>query len=390
MRILVLLFGDIVQQQRIGKEIETLSRVGHQVIVLELPPQDYPKSISNRGYEIRPICLWTRRLPRNLLFWPLKFIEMTLRFLIYGSKMDAQIIHCVDRIPLFAAFMIACKCNVPYVYDSQEIHSEVESSANKPKWLWLWLERKLARRALYVIVTDHYRLDLTSKILDLDKSKMYVLMNLSSIPDMRLAGRSLRTDCPWQDGKIAIYAGAISPHRHIEDIITSLTFLPPYYHIALVGFGDQKYKLFLESLAQRLDVDDRLAILPPVQWSILPQYIASSDCAFAFYEKNSLNNYYCSPSKLFDALMAGLPVISSDNPLVVEVLLQNDVGVCIAKVSPKTIAEAIMLVLARTDLKAVKTRATALARAKYSWEAQEKDFLQFYTKVTAETKARPA
>jgi len=391
MKILFLLNSEISREQRIGKEIQALANAGHEIVLLELPPQDHVGPHGDAPCEVQSIDIWTRKLPRNLLFWPFKFIEMTLRFLIIGSRFKLDLIHCVDRMPLLAAFLLACKHKMPYVYYSQEIHSEVNSSANRPRWLWLRLERFLAYRACRVLVTDHFRLDLTAEILQLEKSRMHVLMSLPRIPTPHTVVRPLRMDCPWPDAKIAVYAGGISPQRHLEDIIAALVFLPPNYVIAIVGFGSEDYKSSLGSLAAQLGVSDRMIILPAVKWSDLPAYIKSADCAFAFYEKNSLNNFYCSPSKLFDALMAGLPVVGSDNPLIVEVLHENDLGACVAEVSPRSIADAVESILSRSDLSDMKARAATLARTKYSWNQYESDFVRFYGQIKDDkTKVRIA
>lgn len=380
MKILFLLNNDVSRQQRVGKEVETLIAAGYQVSVLTLP-SDQGATYHSDTYEIRTIHLWTRGMPKNLLFWPLKFLEMTLRFLIVSRKMRPDIIHCVDRLPLLSAFLISRWLRINYIYDSQEIHSGVESSANRPKWFWLWLERFLAQRALLVLVTDHFRRDLTAEILHLDKSKIFILMNLPRIPDIDRATRTIQDDVPWRNGHLSIYAGSLIPNRHLEDIIGALVFLPSVYGIAFVGFVESDYMRELITLSERLGVQERFVILQPVKWSELPSYIATADCAFAFYEKNSLNNYYCSPSKLFDSLMAGVPVISSDNPLVVEVIQQHDAGVCIPEVTPRAIADAVLQLNANEDMNQMKKNISKVARIKFSWESQAQEFIKLYRRV---------
>jgi len=381
MRILILLSNGIKHDHRVGKEIESLLSAGHQIVLLDFPAVSEVVSRDDGAYKIHSVRLWTRQLPRNLLFWPLKYLEMNLRFFLMGKKIKPDIVHCVDRLPLIAAYLIAKNLHVKYIYDSKEIHAGLETDANKPKWFWLWMERFLSQRAARVLVTDHFRLDITARILQLEKSRLFVLMNLPKIPPPSLSERNLRADSPWPDGKIAVYAGAISPNRHLEDIITALTFLPENYNIAIIGVGDEGYKNLLRSLARNLGIQKRLAILPPVGWAELPYYIGTADCALAFYQKNSLNNLYCSPSKLFDALMAGLPVISGDNPLVLEVLQQNDAGICLNSITGETIAQSLQELLSRDDLKDMKKRLANIAKTQYSWETQEESFLGLYKEV---------
>lgn len=381
MKILFLTNNDITRQQRLCKEVETLSGAGHQIVVLDLPARGADDTSYDGSYKVMRLRLWTRNLPRNLLFWSIKFIEISIRFCVLGLKITPDIIHCVDRIPLPATFFISRILGIPYIYDSQEIHSEIGTDLNKPKWLWLWIEKFLSKRAYRIMVTDHFRKELTADILGLDKSQIFILGNYPKIPSTKKSRRKMRDECPWKVGMIAAYGGGIYHNRHMEEIIESLTILPKKYHIAMVGFVEDKYKSDLLLLAKTLSVDDRLVILPAVPWSDLPDYMASADCTLAFYEKNSVNNYYCSPSKVFDSLMAGIPVISGDNPLIVEVLQQNDAGICISDIKPETIANAIIELLDRNDLGIMKIRLQKLAMDKFSWDTQEGDFLQLYKDV---------
>lgn len=390
MRILFLLQSDIQREQRVAKEIDTLGRAGHEVVLLEVPPP-------GRGYvrvmgaaRVASVFLWTRRLPRNLVFWPIKHAEMSLRLFLRGMRLCPDVVHCVDRFPLPAAFLLAVCLQVPLVYDTQEIWPGVRSSANCPRGLWLLLETFIARRAARVMVTDALRMGITEKLLHVESDRLFVLMSLSRIPIPKRKCRSIRSDCQWLDGKIAVYAGGLMPGRHIEEILAGVARLPEGYRSAVLGFGDNGYIDGLRQLADRLGVSERVAFLPPVPWDEVSTYIAGADCTFAFYSRNSLNNLYCSPSKLFDAIMAGVPVIGSDNPLVREILAREDFGVCLQEVTPETVATAVRRVTEMPRMPAVRERMARVARERYCWEAQEPGFLRFYSDIEAESRARGA
>lgn len=381
MRILVLLKGDILREQRVCKQIETLRRAGHEIVLLTLPSEEYLAVRFEAVHETHAIRLTTRPLPKNLLFWPLKYLEMNWRFVREGLKLKPDVVHCVDRMTLQAGALIARKLGVPYVYDSEEIEAGVNSSANRPRWLWLWLERRLAQRAARVMVTDHFRRDITAELLQVPCSKIYVLMSLPHVPSPTKTGRDVRSDCGNTASKLMVYAGAIKTGRHLEDIVHAVARLPEDYALAVVGYGTDNYLAQLRSLVEECRLQHRVFFLPPVKWSDVTEYIASADCSFAFYEKNSLNNLYCSPSKLFDAMMAGVPVVASDNPLVLEVVQENDAGICVPSVTPATIAEAVASLCSRPDLPELKRRTSQLSRQKYCWESQEEEFICFYESI---------
>lgn len=46
--------------------------------------------------------------------------------------------------------------------------------------------------------------------------------------------------------------------------------------------------------------------------AVSPDYTSSADFGILFYENNCLNHNYCSPNKMFEYLMAEIPVIASN------------------------------------------------------------------------------
>jgi len=149
-----------------------------------------------------------------------------------------------------------------------------------------------------------------------------------------------------------------------------------------LGFGDDFYITRLKKLACGGGIADRFILLPPVQWSEVPDYISSADCAIILYEDNCLNNLYCSPSKLFDALIAGVPIVGyAGNPLVADILQELDAGVCISKVSPVNIASAIVQLLSREDLPKLRERFKKRASEKYTWESQESELIRLFNTI---------
>lgn len=376
MRVLFVVLSDIRRGQRIGKELETLANAGYEVQVVDLPSEE-PTPGSGR-FAHKPLKLWTRRLPKNLGFWPLKYLEAVLRAFVAGLSSRPDFVHCVDRLALLPGWLVASVAGVPFLYDTQEIWSEVNTAMNRPRLAWLSLERLLARRAAGIMVTDSFRRTLTARILEQDPSDIHVLMSLPRLASMKRATRTLPADVGRDGRKLIVYAGFLSPHRHLEEIIAALSLLPEEYNLVLIGFGGEPYKATLRAFAEESGVEGRLLLLPPVGWFELTEYLREAHCTLALYEGHSLNNLYASPSKVFDSVMAGVPVVGTDNPLIREVVLDLDAGETIAKVSAATIAAAVRKVVEREGDAERRVRTERMARARYSWEGQEQAFLAFY------------
>ena len=60
---------------------------------------------------------------------------------------------------------------------------------------------------------------------------------------------------------------------------------------------------------------------------VLLEYTSSADFGILFYENSCLNHYYCSPNKMFEYLMAEIPVIASNLYEMKRLLEENSIGV---------------------------------------------------------------
>jgi glycosyltransferase involved in cell wall biosynthesis len=381
LKVLMYLIGNLNTDARVSKEIETLINAEYEISIAVLSDADNYHSQKNGcpTATVLPIKLISRKLPKNYFFWPLKFFEMTLRFVKMGVKEKPAIIHCHDRFPLLATFIVSAILGIPYIYDSHEIESEREAKAGRPKFFWLALERYIAKRAQHVITTDHYRADILTEILGLQVDKALVLMNLPKISKFGPEEKTIKDYFP--EKKIVVYTGNLAPGRNLENIARSVALLPENIEIILIGSGDSKYKSHLQEMAKAPRGSKELHIFDPLVWSKLVNFIRTADCGVAFYTKTSLNNLYCSPNKLFEYLMAGLPIVASDNPLIKEILLKNSLGLCLADIVPRAIAGAILEILASPDLEDMKTRARVLAESHYNWEVQEQKLIDLYTEL---------
>ncbi len=379
MHILMLLNGNIVTDARVCKEMGTLTAAGHDITLLELPPDRRLGSWPNVPGKLVSIRLLSRRLPKNMVFWPIKFMEMTARFFLLGVRKRPDVVHCHDFITLLSGYLIAKYLRRPFIYDSHEIQSE--RGAPGPRRMSLWAEQKMADKAERIIVTDRYRLKIISDILKLDPSRMMVLMNVPKINQDMTSKESIRSRMDVH--KLFVYTGYLLRGRHIEMLIEAMSLLPKNYGLAIIGDGAADYKATLRELAIQNNVERRVVFVDPVPWSQLISFINSADCAFLFYDKSrSLNNYYCSPNKLFEALAAGLPVIASDNPLIKDVVMAHSCGICLREITPQTIANAVRQLLTKLN-REEKSRLRQIAEQLYCWESQENVLITFYDKIAS-------
>ncbi|MNR18243.1 hypothetical protein D3C85_1349630 [compost metagenome] len=118
---------------------------------------------------------------------------------------------------------------------------------------------------------------------------------------------------------------------------------------------------------------------PAVSPDVLPAYTASADVGLCLIENLCLSYYYCLPNKLFEYLMAGLPVLVSDLQELRRFVQEHPVGQIVLQSDSTAIREAVMAM----DDAAIDshTQAALEARTQFHWQAQERVLLEVYAQV---------
>ena len=118
---------------------------------------------------------------------------------------------------------------------------------------------------------------------------------------------------------------------------------------------------------------------PAVSPDILLDYTSSADFGILFYENNCLNHYYCSPNKMFEYLMAEIPVIVSNLYEMRKIVKENKIGVVAKENTPQGLKEAIENAI-KLDFKELKENIQKV-KAIYNWQEQEKVLLKVYKEL---------
>jgi len=88
------------------------------------------------------------------------------------------------------------------------------------------------------------------------------------------------------------------------------------------------------------------------------------------------------PNKLFEYLMAGLPVLASQLDAVAEVIQTHDVGQVVSSLEPADVGGAIQALLAdQNTLRRMARQAQEVAQRAYCWEKERCHLLRFYREL---------
>ncbi len=126
-----------------------------------------------------------------------------------------------------------------------------------------------------------------------------------------------------QKTKILLYQGVLIDGRGIELIINQLNRIE---NSVLVLLGDGERKERWQKLAEQKGVKERVFFMGTIPQENLINYTAAADIGVCLIENISVSYYHALPNKLFEYIMAGLPVISSALPQMKKIVQNYQVG----------------------------------------------------------------
>ena len=122
---------------------------------------------------------------------------------------------------------------------------------------------------------------------------------------------------------ILLYQGIIIGGRGIPVIFDAMK-KNPNTSLVLLGGGEQKNNY--KNLADEMGIASRVFFAGTIPQKELINYTAAADAGLSLIENISISYYHALPNKLFEYIMAGLPVLSSNLPQMKKIVEQFKVG----------------------------------------------------------------
>jgi glycosyltransferase involved in cell wall biosynthesis len=145
--------------------------------------------------------------------------------------------------------------------------------------------------------------------------------------------------------RLALYQGNIQANRTLDVLVRAARYLDPGIIVVLMGNGPLVGAM--ERLIAEEGVGERVKMLPAVPYAELLSWTASADLGLLVVQPDFSPSVKMSlPNKLFEYLMAGLPVLTSEMDAIVETVLGYRAGDVIRTLEPELVAKKISAMLA--------------------------------------------
>lgn len=211
-----------------------------------------------------------------------------------------------------------------------------------------------------------------------------VVMNAPPTPETDVSGPTLRDLVP--DGRILVYHGNLNEQRGVFDLVDALPHLADDVHAVFVAPANDPTVEKLRSRAAERRVRHRLHVVDFVPGEQLPGLLGTADIAVIPYRFTG-NHDVALPNKLFEALQAGLPVLTSDMRALRRFQQDHGTGLVCAHSDPEDLASTATEML--DDLDRFRSRITPELLRHVSWDAQAERLVDIYDRLLDHRSPRP-
>lgn len=302
----------------------------------------------------------------------LKFSQWAAKIIGCYRNRDISVVHCnsLGDLPIGVLLKMGRR-GVKLVYDANELETERNGLTGINKKLDKIKERVLIRYVDHTLVVcdsiaTWYR-------------ENYKVRPVTVVRNMPFNDRSnppeavpsvFRDRFNIENGIVFLYQGALMRGRGIELLLNTFSKLNGNKHIVFMGYGSYEQQI-KEFAAKHENIHFHEAVTPDE----VMRYTVGADVGISLFENTCLSYYYSLPNKLYEYMVAGLPVIVSQFPEMSRLIgeFENGWATLVREDSLMSLIEKIDSVSVEA-----KKRNAIKAREMIGWDLEEKKLLGAY------------
>ena len=363
MKVIVSAFSSLYTDQRIEKVCETLYKDGYEIFLI--------------GND------WggTGEMQRPYKFKHIKHISSSLKtaYLEFNWRLYKELKKCADQNTILLAndldslipnILISKKLNIPLVFDSHEIFTEMPAIQGRfTQKIWQFIEKKYVPNIKYMLTeSSSYAKWFTDKY----GVNPVVVRN---IPRQITEEIIITNNNP----KILLYQGVINQSRGISQAILATQYLD---NVIFKIAGDGPKRKEYEALVKREHLEHKVQFLGKLIPVELRKLTKTADVALSIEENGGVSYLYSLPNKVSDCIQARVPLVLINFPEMMRVYNQFKVGEIVENHEPLHLAEKIKIILEKG--RAFYQPELERASRELCWEKEEPKILNLFKQVVEE------
>ena len=336
---------------------------GHKVTVITCAP-NFPKGKVYKGYKnriflregldgINIIRVWTFIMPNSGFFLRvLDYMSFMISSFIASfnvKKVDIIVATSPQFFTAVSGYLISKAKNKPWIFELRDIWPESIKAVGALSNSFLLnllekLELLLYRSSSRIIaVTNSFKENLISR--GIDENKIDVITNGVDVTRYKKMNKdtALVAQYNLKDKFICGYIGTHGLAHSLDTIILSAEILmkkgfQESIHFLFIGNGAKKSELI--SLAKEKNVRN-ITFIDSVKKSDVIRYWSLLDISLIHLKKSDLFHSVI-PSKIFESMAMGIPVLHSVPGESSEIITRNNIGICTDPENEVQMADAII------------------------------------------------
>lgn len=304
----------------------------------------------------------------------------------YALELRADVIHVHDLPNLPMGQRLAQETGAVLVYDAHELYPMQYFADENRRRTLLEAERRLIVHADAVISVNRQCAEFLESEYPIDQ--VVPLTNATESPagfdpTQRKRLWHERFNLPLQV-RIMVFQGGINPVRNIDPLVEALVGIDDEIHIGFVTYG--KDIPYYEEMTRRLGINHRVHYVVEIPWHEVNDWLASADVGVMPYQVTNFNAKISSPNKLYEFVVAGLPIIASTELDNVKLAIETDgLGVMTLLRGVDSYRAVIREMFEHPDGPERFRPNVLAARHKYTWLNEEPKLQALYRRLRPKT-----
>ena len=358
-KICIAFLGNALHDSRIVNLTNSLKKDGCRVSVIS-----FDWFISKEDYFRDDLRIFRLTKGKFSLFFYINFAVTLLKELI-NTRADIYFAEDFYTLPFVTIIAKARRAKV--YYNSRELYAFLGGLRKRPylQSIVKFIEKIFIRKADLVLTTGEMDSEFLEKFYSIKNTLVIRNIPLLQEPSEKIDFRKIYGI--GEEKVILLYQGVLLEGRGIPVIMRAMVSLP---QTVLVLLGDGEQKNNFKSMSEKLNISDRVIFAGTFSQTQLINYTAAADIGLSLIENISVSYYHALPNKLFEYIMAGLPVLCSNLPQMKKIVEEYCVGEAISIEDDKMVAAALKRFTENRQLLNSYKKNCSAAASLLNWQAE--------------------